>query len=148
MTALELCDERQRQTLIDNYGDRSQKSVSAVRRIYEEVGLKDIFKIHEENLYRQISAEIERMESEGKPFASTIKWCLQVLVNRKRWAQGKSSKLIKFNFLARLLAKLETIEEFIYCLIEKNEVFVNYLKTFGNYLVYPIKIKLRKLCDE
>ena len=64
VTALGLCDERQRQTLIDNYSDRSQKNVSIVRQIYEEVGVKDVFKIHEDDLYRQMSAEIERMESD------------------------------------------------------------------------------------
>ena len=84
VTALELCNKKQRQTLIDNYGDRSQKSVSAIRQIYEEVELINVFKIHEDSLYGKISEVIGRLQSEGKPYASTLKWWLQVLVNRNR----------------------------------------------------------------
>ena len=58
--------------------------VSAVRQIYEEVGLINVFKVHEDSLYGKISEVIGRLQSEGKPYSSTLKWCLQVLVNRKR----------------------------------------------------------------
>ena len=58
--ALALCDARQRTQLEENYGRNDGEKVRNVKRVYDELNLKDEYLRFEEDSHREIMALIDR----------------------------------------------------------------------------------------
>ena len=52
--ALKIATPEQRQILVDNYGQDDEEKIAAVKRLYVELNLEDIFKAYEEKSYKSI----------------------------------------------------------------------------------------------
>lgn len=58
-TAMNNVDEKQRKVLEENYGVNSKEAESAVKKIFDEMNLKDMFYRYEENMYRELKSEVQ-----------------------------------------------------------------------------------------
>jgi farnesyl diphosphate synthase len=59
VTALQICNSRQRKVLEENYGSHEPHKVALVKKLYKELKLEKIFQEYEEESYRQIKALID-----------------------------------------------------------------------------------------
>jgi farnesyl diphosphate synthase len=59
VTALEICNSRQRKVLEDNYGSHEPRKVELVKKLYRELRLEKIFQDYEENSYQTIKKLID-----------------------------------------------------------------------------------------
>jgi len=59
VTALEMCNTRQRKVLEDNYGSHEPRKVELVKKLYRELRLEKIFQDYEENSYQTIKKLID-----------------------------------------------------------------------------------------
>lgn len=82
--ALEMCDDSQKQVLADNYGSDSPESVVAVRRVYTELSLRDVYKKCEDEVYEEICAEIERFKLQNILHSQISKYVLGKIYKRNR----------------------------------------------------------------
>ena len=59
VTALQICNSRQRKVLEDKYGSHDMKKVERVKKLYRELDLKSIFETYEEESYVEIKRKID-----------------------------------------------------------------------------------------
>ena len=59
--ALERCDPAQRKVLEKNYGVWNKRKVKKVKALYEELQLKELFAKYEEESYKMIQAELDKI---------------------------------------------------------------------------------------
>jgi farnesyl diphosphate synthase len=62
VTALTRCDAKQRKALRDNYGQWNDAKVQKVKQLYRDLDLPGEFERYEEESYRQIQAELDRLK--------------------------------------------------------------------------------------
>lgn len=56
--ALNICNEKQRQILKDNYGQNDPKKIQIVKNLYKELNMEQLYLKYEENSYQQIQNEL------------------------------------------------------------------------------------------
>src|SRR5882724_12047624 len=59
VTALELCNESQKHILKTNYGLKGKVNVKAVKDVYNEINLIDVYRKEEEERYEEIKQDIK-----------------------------------------------------------------------------------------
>ena len=60
--ALELCNDKQKEVLIQNYGKKDENCVNAVKAVYNDLNLKEIYPKEEEVLYNEICQSINDLK--------------------------------------------------------------------------------------
>jgi len=63
VTALQVCNERQKALLQQHYGRKEFESVKQVKDIYNQLNLENLFKEYENNAYNEILQFIDQMRS-------------------------------------------------------------------------------------
>eukprot|EP01018_Ginkgo_biloba_P010188 Gb_29812 [translate_table: standard] len=63
--ALERANESQRKQLYDNYGKADPSCVAAVKAIYRDLGLQDVFLEYEHSSHKELISSIEAQENES-----------------------------------------------------------------------------------
>lgn len=61
--ALNRVNSKQRKILQDNYGQHDLKKVSKVKKLYEELGIEEIFRAYEEESYKQIQTLLNEVQN-------------------------------------------------------------------------------------
>ena len=63
ITAMKFCSEKQLEELKRNYGINNEESVQRVKRIYNELNLKDIYEREEEEIYNDLKRDIKELDN-------------------------------------------------------------------------------------
>ncbi|XP_021766727.1 farnesyl pyrophosphate synthase 1-like isoform X2 [Chenopodium quinoa] len=63
--ALEVCNEEQKKLLCENYGKADPVNVDAVKSLYKDINLQDIFSEYEIDIYEKLMASIEALPSKS-----------------------------------------------------------------------------------
>ncbi|ODM99800.1 Farnesyl pyrophosphate synthase [Orchesella cincta] len=64
VVAMQRCSPEQKTLLLENYGQHDKEKISAVKKLYNELGLEDIYHSYEEQTYNLICTHIEQMNNE------------------------------------------------------------------------------------
>ncbi|XP_055679662.1 farnesyl pyrophosphate synthase-like [Lutzomyia longipalpis] len=59
---LERANEAQKEILKETYGKKDEKSVQIVKQLYEDVGLRKVFRTYEDSSYRKIKEDIQQVK--------------------------------------------------------------------------------------
>lgn len=81
-TALHICNKDQLQRIKNNIGKDDIVNVTAVKEIYNELKLQNIFKTYSQDMRIKIQSEIDEIES--KELAFILQWSLDTIANRNR----------------------------------------------------------------
>ena len=74
ITALGMCDERQRNILLNNYGIDCKTNIKVVKDIYEELNLKNILKKKMVDMYKDISLYTKKLDNEKTACVKIIEY--------------------------------------------------------------------------
>ncbi|ODM87726.1 Farnesyl pyrophosphate synthase [Orchesella cincta] len=66
LVAMQSCSSGQKSLLIENYGQYETEKISAVKNLYNELKLEDVYHKYEEQAYNQICTQIQQL-SDGLP---------------------------------------------------------------------------------
>ncbi|KAK1936890.1 putative farnesyl pyrophosphate synthetase [Babesia divergens] len=93
-TALHICNKDQLQRIKNNIGKDDIVNVTAVKEIYNELKLQNIFKTYSQDIRIKIQSEIDEIESRGgwykkhhmhqAELAFILQWSLDTITNRNR----------------------------------------------------------------
>ena len=82
--ALQLCDERQRIVLENNYGIKSEANVKAVKEVYKELNLIKLFKHESTQMYGSICADIQRLNDKRIVGPEIFDFIISKIINREK----------------------------------------------------------------
>lgn len=60
-TALQICSPAQRQLILDNYGQNDAAKVQTIKRIFEDLELREMYAKYEEESYKTLMAKVDAM---------------------------------------------------------------------------------------
>ena len=72
--ALSRCSPQQRRILDENYGKNNESNVEAVKKVYHELNMEQIYREYEENSYKRISALIDQIDESILPKSMFVKF--------------------------------------------------------------------------
>ena len=82
VTALELCNESQKHILKTNYGLKSKVNVKAVKDVYNEINLIDVYRKEEEERYEEICLGIDEIRKKDINIPQILKYFLSKVYKR------------------------------------------------------------------
>ncbi|XP_021766726.1 farnesyl pyrophosphate synthase 1-like isoform X1 [Chenopodium quinoa] len=83
--ALEVCNEEQKKLLCENYGKADPVNVDAVKSLYKDINLQDIFSEYEIDIYEKLMASIEALPSKSVQAVLKSYLVAVLLVTGRRW---------------------------------------------------------------
>ena len=84
VTALELADERQLNVLKNNYGIKSEVNVNAVKEIYRELDLINVFELKTTEIYDNICTDIQNLKNDSKLCPKIFEFILKKIYRRNK----------------------------------------------------------------
>ena len=81
--ALKKCDVRQRKVLEANYGQWDDKKVKKVKQLYEDLGVEKMFKDYEEDSYKMIQAQLDKVTELPKEVFEVSNWCCKCVAYQR-----------------------------------------------------------------
>ena len=82
VNALNLADERQMEVIREHYGRDSPASVAKIKRLFEELRLKQVFLNLEENSYKELTGLIVKLAKSTKLPESALSFTLKGIYKR------------------------------------------------------------------
>lgn len=67
VTALQHCNEAQKQLFIKNYASKEPEHVASIKRLYDELKLPELYKKKESEMYDDIVKRVKALPSETAP---------------------------------------------------------------------------------
>ena len=84
VTALELCNESQKHILKTNYGLKSKVNVKAVKDVYNEINLIDVYRKEEEERYEEICLGINEIRMKDITIPKVLEFFLTKIYKRDK----------------------------------------------------------------
>src|SRR5882724_9445574 len=84
VTALQLCNESQKHILKTNYGLKSKVNVKAVKDVYNEINLIDVYRKEEEERYEEICLGIDEIRKKDINIPQILKYFLSKIYKRDK----------------------------------------------------------------